>query len=118
MATQSSDENATNARTAAAQADYQPDYGPDVRRSSENRPNAFNPLAWVVEGATGVVEEVLHGDLGLSEEFWRHFYAFRREGLLAARAAVNSLLAHTEKATTEAQEQVERKARRGEVTIE
>ncbi len=95
-----------------------PDHARPGRRSSEERANAFNTLAWMVEGATGVVEELRHSDLGLSEEFWVHLYAARREGLLAARAAIDSLLAHTEKESQQAQEQSERQARRGEVAIE
>src|SRR3712207_1685523 len=79
-----------NARSRAAQAHYEPHHErPGRRRSSEDRANAFNTLAWVVEGATGLVEELRHSDLGLSEEFWVHLYAMRREGLLAARAAID-----------------------------
>ena len=108
-----------NRRTKAAEANYQPDYDrPGPRRSSEARANAFNAVAWMVEGATGLAEELRHSDLGLSEEFWVHLYAARREGLLAARAAIDSLLAQTEKEHREAQEQNERKARRGGVAVE
>ena len=110
---------ATNARTAAEHADYRPEYDrPGRRRRSEDRANAFNSLAWLVEGATGLVEELRHSDLGLSEEFWVHLYAMRREGLLAARAAIDSLLAQTEKESQQAQAQNQRQARRGEVAIE
>lgn len=116
---QNADEQAANARVKAAEADYEPDYGrPGRRRNSEDRANAFNTLAWMMEGATGLVEELRHSDLGLSEEFWVHLYAMRREGLLAARAAIDSLLAQTEKESKEAQEQSQRQARRGEVAIE
>jgi hypothetical protein len=116
---QNEDEQAANARTKAAESDYEPQYGrPGHRRSSEDRANAFNTLAWMMEGATGLVEELRHSDLGLSEEFWVHLYAMRREGLLAARAAIDSLLAQTEKESNAAQEQSQREARRGEVAIE
>jgi hypothetical protein len=116
---QNADEQAANARAKAAEANYQPGYdNPGRRRSSEDRANAFNTLAWMMEGATGLVEELRHSDLGLSEQFWVHLYAMRREGLLAARAAIDSLLSQTEKESIEAQEQSQRQARRGEVAIE
>ena len=108
-----------NARDKAAQADYEAEYDrPGRRRSSEARANAFNTLAWLVEGATGLAEELRHSDLGLSEEFWIHLYAARREGLLAARAAIDSLLAQTERESQKAHAQSKRQARRGEVNIE
>jgi UPF0288 family protein (methanogenesis marker protein 3) len=72
----------------------------------------------MVEGATGLVEELRHSDLGLSEEFWVHIYAMRREGLLAARAAIDSLLAHSEQQSQQTQEQNQRQARRGGVAVE
>ena len=108
-----------NARAKAASANYEAEREqPGRRRNSEDRANAFNTLAWIVEGATGLAEELRHSDLGLSEEFWVHLYAARREGLLAARAAIDSLLAKSEKESQEAQEQNERQARRGGVTID
>jgi hypothetical protein len=110
---------AANARATAEERAYEPDYErPGRRRSSEARANAFNTLAWMMEGATGLVEELRHSDLGLSEEFWVHLYAMRREGLLAARAAIDSLLERTEKESQEAQEKAERQARRGGINIE
>jgi hypothetical protein len=116
---QETGEQAASARDKAAQSGYKPEYHrPSPRRSSEDRANAFNSLAWMVEGATGLVEELRHSDLGRSEEFWVHLYAMRRVGLLAARAAIDSLLAQTEKESREAQEQVKREARRGEVAVE
>jgi hypothetical protein len=114
----STEQEKLTARDKAEQSTYEPDYDPPTRRSSKARANAFNPLAWMVEGATGVVEEVRHSDLGLSEEFWVHLYAMRREGLLAARAAVNSLLEKVERARPTTPEQTKRQTRRGEVTIE
>lgn len=109
----------SNARTKAEQAGYQPEYDrPGRRRSSDDRANAFNALAWLVEGATGLAEELRHSDLGLSEDFWVHVYAMRREGLLAARAAIDSLLEKTERESEEAKEQVKRAARRGGVPVE
>jgi hypothetical protein len=72
----------------------------------------------LLDGATGVMEEVRHSDLGLSEEFWVHYYAMRREGLLAARAAIDSMLAQTEQESRKTQEKQARKQRRGGVAVE
>lgn len=108
-----------NPREQAAQRDYTPDYArPSRRRPAEGRAGAFNTLAWLIDGATGVVEELRHSDLGLSEEFWVHYYAMRREGLLAARAVIDNLLAQTEQESRKSQEQQERKQRRGGVPID
>ena len=107
-----------NARERAAASDYRPHYRRADRRPASERENAFNVLAWLLEGATGLAEELRHSDLGLSEEFWIHFYAMRREGLLAARAAIDSLLAETEKAEQQAQEKETRQARRGGVSVD
>jgi len=57
-------------------------------------------LAWAVEGATGIVEELRHNDLGLSEEFWTHFYTARQESLLAARSFLDSLIQGSESSCT------------------
>jgi hypothetical protein len=112
-------EQSSNERIKAEQADYEPEYHrPGPRRSSEARANAFNSIAWMVEGATGLVEELRHSDLGLSEEFWIHVYAMRREGLLAARAAIDSLLSKSERESREAAEQIKREDRRGDIAIE
>ncbi len=108
----------TTERNRAAQRPYTPDYGDVPRRPSEERENAFNALAWLLEGATGLVEELRHNDLGLSEEFWIHFYAARRESLLAARALVDSLLEKTEQEARKAEDQAQRRARRGDVKVE
>jgi hypothetical protein len=55
--------------------------------------------------------------LGLSEEFWVHLYAMRREGLLAARAGIDSLLARTEAEGHKSEEEIKRKERRGGVEV-
>lgn len=107
-----------NNREKAAASDYRPDYTRADRRPASERANAFNALAWLLEGATGLAEELRHSDLGLSEEFWVHFYAMRREGLLAARAAIDSLLAETEKAAQQNQEKETRRSRRGGVSVD
>ncbi len=109
----------SNARELAVQSDYTPTLErPAHRRPAQDRANAFNPIAWVVDGATGVAEELRRSDLGLSEEFWVHFYAMRREGLLAARAAVESLLAKTEQVSRKVQDKQIREAWRGDVAVE
>jgi hypothetical protein len=105
----------TSNRDRAAQHSYTPQYEQSARRPREN---AFHALAWLLEGATGLVEELRHNDLGLSEEFWIHFYAARREGLLAARALIDSLLAQTEREARQAADRAERRARRGDVAID
>ena len=108
-----------NNRSKAAASDYQSTYGEGCgRRPASDRPDAFNSLAWLVEGATGLVEELRHSDLGLSEEFWVHLYAMRREGLLAARAAIDSLLAQTEQEVRQEEEKKTRRTRRGGVAVE
>ncbi len=108
----------TTRRVRAVRTPYTPDYTEIPRRPAEERENAFNALAWLLEGATGLVEELRHNDLGLSEEFWVHFYAARRESLLAARALVDSLLEQTEQESRLAEEQAQRRARRGGVEVE
>lgn len=108
-----------NNRAKAEQRDYEPHYSrPGSRRPADERAASFNKLAWLVEGATGLVEELRHSDLGLSEEFWVHVYAMRREGLLAARAAIDSLLEKSEEMEKAAEDKEERKARRGSVSVD
>lgn len=107
----------SSARQRAAAADYTPDYETPPRKSAADRPGAFNPLAWLVEGATGFVEEARHGDLGLSEDFWKHFYATRRESLLTARALIDSLLEQTEREAQKAKDRAARQKRRGTISI-
>ncbi len=102
-------------RSKAATSDYAPKQeNTGARKPAAAREHSFSALAWLVDGATGVVEELRHSDLGLSEEFWVHVYAARRESLLAARAAIDSLLAQTE---AESAEKEQRKSRRGSVKV-
>jgi len=75
-------------------------------------------LAWLLEGATGFVEEMRHSDLGLSEEFWVHAAAARREGLLAARALLEQVLEETQQQQTAERERQARQARRGSVNVD
>ncbi|MEX1018317.1 MAG: hypothetical protein WDZ49_01585 [Litorilinea sp.] len=109
---------AQNSWQQGAQQDSTAEYGTPGRKAADQRPGAFNPLAWLLEGATGFVEEARHSDLGLSEEFWQHFYATRRESLLTARALIDSLLAQTERDATQRAERETRKQRRGTVPIQ
>ena len=75
-------------------------------------------LAWMLEGATGIVDELRHNDLGLSEEFWVHAAAARRETLLAMHAALESIIEKTNAAEKEQQEREVRRERRGGIAIE
>lgn len=78
-----------NARQRARQRDYRPRYSKPGRRPAAEREGAFNALLWLLDGATGVVEELRHNDLGLPEEFWVHAGAARKETLLALRAILD-----------------------------
>lgn len=88
------------------------------RKPASERENAFNFVAWLLEGATGVVEELRHNDLGLSEEFWTHAYAARTETLLAMRAALDSLIEKSSALEREEAERHARQERRGGINIE
>ncbi|HMN29227.1 MAG TPA: hypothetical protein PKE45_13845 [Caldilineaceae bacterium] len=106
----------TNRDRAASQA-YTSEYGQSVRKPASARPNAFNPLAWILEGATGLLEELRHNDLGLSEQFWVHAQAAQRETLLALRAALDGLIAQSERPAQQAKERQQRQERRGGIEI-
>jgi hypothetical protein len=108
---------ATN-RTRAAARPYRPPYEKPTRRPADEREDSFNALAWIVEGATGFVEELRRNDLGLSEEFWVHAAAARREGLLAARALLDQWLEETQQQQTEQRAREERQARRGGINVD
>lgn len=106
-------------KTRAQERGYTPDYEvPPKRRPADDRENAFNYLAWMVEGATGLVEELRHNDLGLPEEFWVHFYAARREGLLAVRALLDEMIERSAAETEKQTEREKRRERRGSVNID
>jgi hypothetical protein len=107
-----------NNRTRAAARGYRPAYEKTSRRPAEEREDSFNPLAWLLEGATGFVEEMRHNDLGLSEEFWVHAAAARREGLLAARALLDQWLEETQQQQTAERERQSRQSRRGSVNVD
>ena len=71
-----------------------------------------------MDGATGLIGEIRHNDLGLSEEFWVHAYAARREGILALQAALNSILSHAESGEKRGSERRTRQDRRGSIEVD
>ncbi len=107
-----------SARDRAAASEYEAHHAPSDRKPASERENAFNFVAWLAEGMTGVVEELRHNDLGLSEEFWVHATAARNETLLAMRAALDSLIEKTSALEKQEQERQERADRRGGINIE
>ncbi len=108
---------ASNRDRAQARA-YEPASEKTDRRPSAEREHAFNALAWLVEGATGLLEELRHNDLGLPEDFWVHAYAARKEGLLAVRAVLDDLIARTESQGVQETEKQQRRERRGGINID
>lgn len=78
-----------SARRRAQRSTYRPRYRKPGRRPASERDGAFNALMWLLDGATGMVEELRHNDLGLPEEFWIHAGAARRESLMALRAVLD-----------------------------
>lgn len=107
-----------SARMAARTSDYRPPYAQSARRPGDQRENAFQGVAWILEGVTGVVEELRHSDLGLTEEFWVHAYAARRESLLALRTLVDQLIEKADAADREEEERRLRLERRGGIKIQ
>jgi sarcosine oxidase delta subunit len=105
-------------RTRAAARGYRPPHAKPSRRPADEREDSFNALAWIVEGATGFIEEMRRNDLGLSEEFWVHAAAARRESLLAARALLDQWLEETQKQQTTQRTREERQARRGGINVD
>ena len=107
------------ARKRAAAMPYTPDYGdPPTRQPASKRDSAFNPLGWLVDGATGLIGELRHNDLGLSEEFWIHAYAARREGILAVQAILNDILLRAESRKGKEISRRTRQERRGNIEID
>jgi len=99
-------------------ADHEQTQEAPPRRPAAEREDAFNTLAWLMEGALGIYGELKHNDLGLSPEFWRHLYGARRESLLAARALIDDILARLEKDEQQEVDREQRRERRGAVKIE
>lgn len=96
-------------------------YPKPERRPASEREGSFNALLWLLDGATGIMEELRHNDLGLSEEFWMHAYAARRESLMAARALLETWIDEDddeEPAPPPADEPPARKPRRGSINID
>lgn len=111
-------ESAKNKAASEQKADSQNESNRSKRRPRDERENAFNFLTWLVDGVIGVAEELRHGDFGLTEEFWLHFYAARREGLLATRAFIDSFVEKSEHGKTKKAERKQRRERRGTIDID
>jgi hypothetical protein len=107
-----------NARQRAAERSYSPEYEKPPRRPAAEREHAFNMFIWLLEGASGLIEELRRHDLGLSEDFWVHVYAARKESLLATRAFIDSLIERSEQQVKQEQERQQRQERRGGVPID
>lgn len=106
-----------NNRQKAQEQPYTPEYEESPRKKSADRPEAFNVLAWLLEGATGLFEELQHNDLGLPEEFWVHAYSSRHEALLALQAVIDDLVKKSQNAQQQAEEKQKRRERRGGIEI-
>ncbi len=111
-------ERTPNERELAAKSHYAPRYETPSRRPADSRSASFSPLAWMADGVTGAIEEVRHNDLGLSQDFWKHLYAVRRESLLTAQALVESLIAKVETKAEEQEQRAKQRERRGSVNID
>jgi hypothetical protein len=108
-----------SARKRAAATSYTPDYRElPTRRPASERDSAFKPLGWLLDGATGLIGELRHNDLGLPEEFWIHAYAARREGILAVQAILNDILSRAESRKRKEINRRTRQERRGNIEID
>ena len=74
-------------------------------------------MTWLLEGATGLFEELRHNDLGLPEDFWVQAYAARHESLLALQAVIDDLVKKSESAQRQETEKQQRRERRGGIEI-
>ncbi len=108
----------SSSRARARTRPYTPRYAQTARRPYADRENAFDALAWLIEGATGLIEELRHNDLGLPEDFWVHAYAARQEMLLAVRAALDDMIEKGVDAAQAETERQKRRERRGGIDIE
>jgi hypothetical protein len=106
-----------SARRRAQQRAYRPNYGKSARRPASEREGAFNALMWMLDGATGMIEELRHNDLGLPEDFWVHAYAARRESLMALRAILDEWI-DDEAPPSEPPANDDRPKRRGGINID
>jgi len=107
-----------NARGTARKRPYKPPYDAADRKPAGDRENAFNAAMWLLEGATGMLEELQYNDFGLPEDFWVHAYAARREGLLALRAVLDDVITRSEAEQTKADDREKRQKRRGGISID
>jgi hypothetical protein len=105
-----------NARQRARQRDYRARYSKPGRRPASEREGAFNALLWLLDGATGIVEELRHNDLGLPEDFWVHATAARKETLLALRAILDDWI--DDEAEAQTPPAVDPPKRRGGIDID
>lgn len=105
-------------RDRAKASGYRPAYEEPSRRPASEREASFNALAWLLEGATGFVEELRHNDLGLSQDFWIHAHAAQREGLLAVRALLDQWIDASEAEQSQEREREQRRARRGGIDVD
>jgi hypothetical protein len=108
----------SNARSSARKRAYKPPYDAADRKPATERENAFNAAMWLLEGATGMLEELRHNDFGLPEDFWVHAYAARREGLLAMRAVLDEMIARSEADQAKADDREKRQSRRGGISVD
>lgn len=88
------------------------------RRPRRERENAFDVGAWLLEGLTGLSEELRHNDLGLPEDFWVHAYAARKEALLATKALVDAALERCADEEANPPSQNKKPPQRGQVSID
>lgn len=108
-----------SARQLAAATSYTPDYvRPPARRPANEREGSFSAFGWLLDGATGLIGEIRHNDLGLSEEFWVHAYAARREGALAVQALLSDILSRAASRNGRELDNQTRRERRGNIEID
>ncbi|MFN8491701.1 MAG: hypothetical protein U0350_29145 [Caldilineaceae bacterium] len=112
------EERSKSNRDRASERAYEPAHEKTKRQPSGERENAFNALAWLLEGATGLIEELRHNDLGLPEDFWVHAYAARKESLLALRAILDDMIEQSESQVKKEEEKQKRRDRRGGINVD
>ncbi len=117
VAPQSSPPPRPRSRKAGA-ASYEPPYEDPQRKPKTERKDAFNATAWLIEGVSGMLDEIQHNDLGLPQDFWVHAYAARKEGLLAARALIDHAIQRSDEELAKAAQKEEKRTRRGGVDID
>ncbi|MBE2239343.1 MAG: hypothetical protein IAE81_16255 [Caldilineaceae bacterium] len=106
-----------NARRRAQRRTHRARYEQPGRRPASEREGAFNALMWLLDGATGLIEEMRHNDLGLPEDFWVHAYAARKESLMALRAVLDDWI-DEDQPTPPADARQKRQERRGGINID